>query len=69
MGEMLFSMVYRIESIIPVEIGMPSFRTSNFHKENSEAELRLNLDLFDEKNERAEVCQTAYKHQVAKYYN
>ncbi|GFZ00195.1 hypothetical protein Acr_13g0015940 [Actinidia rufa] len=47
---------------------MPSFRTSNFDKENNEAELRLNLDLL-EKKERAEICQAAYKHQVSKYYN
>ena len=31
-GEMPFSMVYGTESIIPVEIGMPSFRTANFNK-------------------------------------
>ena len=30
---------------------MPSFRTSNFDKENNEIELRLNLDLFDEKRQ------------------
>ena len=48
---------------------MSSFRTLNFDKNNNEAELRLNLDLLDEKRERAEVRQAAYKHQVAKYYN
>ncbi|GFS43662.1 hypothetical protein Acr_00g0086270 [Actinidia rufa] len=40
-----------------------------FNKENNEAELRLKLDLLNEKRERAEVRQAAYKHQVAKYYN
>ena len=52
-----------------MKIGMPSFRTLNFDKENNEIELRLNLDLLDEKRERAEIRQAAYKHQVAKYYN
>ena len=66
-GETSFSMVYRTESVILVEIGMPRFRTSNFDKENNEAELRLNLDLLDEKRERVEVHQATYKHQVAKY--
>ena len=51
------------------EIGMPNFRTSNFDKKNNEIELRLNLDLLDEKRERAVVCQTTYTHQVTKYYN
>ena len=62
-------MVYEIESVIPVEIGMPNFRTSNFDKENNEIELRHDLDLLDEKRERAEVRQAAYKHQIAKYYS
>ena len=48
---------------------MPSLRTLNFDKENNKAELRLNLDLIDEKKERVEVRQAAYKHWVAKYYN
>ena len=60
--EMPFSMVYGTEFAIPVEIGMPSFRTSNFNKKNKEIELRLNLDLIDENRERAEIRQVAYKH-------
>ena len=68
-GETSYSMVYVTESIISVELGMPSFMTSNLDKENNKAELRLSLDLFDEKRERVEVCQVIYKHQVSKYYN
>ncbi|GFS43543.1 hypothetical protein Acr_00g0085670 [Actinidia rufa] len=64
-----YSMVFGTESVIPVEIGMPSFRTSNFDKESNEAELRLNLDLLEERREKAELRQVAYKCQVAKYYN
>ena len=47
--------VYGTESVIPVKIGMPSFRTSNFDKENNETELRLNFDLLDKKRELADV--------------
>ncbi|GFZ19982.1 hypothetical protein Acr_28g0006870 [Actinidia rufa] len=68
-GETPYSMVFGTESVIPVEIGMPSFRISNFDKESNEAELRLNLDLLEEKREKAELRQAAYKNQVAKYYN
>ena len=68
-GETHFSMVYGMEFVIPMEIGMPSFRTANFNEENNEAELRLNLDLIEEKREQVEIRQVAYKHQVAKYYN
>ncbi|GFS40353.1 hypothetical protein Acr_00g0068050 [Actinidia rufa] len=68
-GETPYSMVFGTESVIPVEIGMPSFRVSTFDKETNEAELRLNLDLLEERRESAELRQTAYKCQVAKYYN
>ncbi|GFY95690.1 hypothetical protein Acr_10g0010750 [Actinidia rufa] len=51
MGELPFSMVYGTESVISVEIGILSFRTSNFNKENNKAKLRLNFDLLDEKRE------------------
>ena len=52
-----------------MEIGRPAFRGENFNEEANEVELRLNLDLLDEKKEHAQVCQAAYKHQVAKYFN
>ncbi|XP_057510765.1 uncharacterized protein LOC130793127 [Actinidia eriantha] len=65
-GKTPYSMVFGTKSVIPVEIGMPSFQTSNYDKENNEIELRLNLDLLDEKRERAELRQAAYKCQVAK---
>ena len=52
-----------------MKIGMSNFRTSNFDKENNDAELRLNRDLHDKKRERAKIRQVAYKHQIAKYYN
>ena len=55
-------MVYEIESVILVKIGMLSFRTSNFDKKNNKIELRLNLDLLDEKREQDEIRQEAYKH-------
>ncbi|GFS37978.1 hypothetical protein Acr_00g0055000 [Actinidia rufa] len=68
-GKTPYSMVFGTESVILVEIGMPSFRTSKFDNESNEAELRLNLDLLEERREKAELRQAAYKCQVAKYYN
>ncbi|GFZ19945.1 hypothetical protein Acr_28g0006500 [Actinidia rufa] len=60
-GETPYSMVFGTESVRPVEIGVPSFRTLNFNGKGNEGELRLNLDLLDEKRERAELRQAAYK--------
>ena len=48
-GEMPYSMVYGTKLVIPMEIGMPSFRTTKFNKENNKNELRPNLDLLDKK--------------------
>ena len=62
-------MVYRTKLVIPVVIGIPDFKISNFDKKNNKTELRINLDLLNEKRERVEVCQVAYKHQITKYYN
>ena len=59
-GKTPYSMVYGTKSIIPVAIGMPSFKTSNFDKENNEDELRLNLDFLNEKRERTEMRQATY---------
>ncbi|GFZ06995.1 hypothetical protein Acr_18g0011650 [Actinidia rufa] len=68
-GETPYSMVFGTESVIPVEIGVPSFRTLNFNGKDNEGELKLNLDLLDEKRESAELRQAAYKSRIAKYYN
>ncbi|GFY82856.1 hypothetical protein Acr_02g0010960 [Actinidia rufa] len=68
-GETPYSMVFGTELVIPVEIGMLNFRTSNFSNENNEIELHLKLDLLDEKRERVELRQTTYKCHVARYYN
>ncbi|GFS37189.1 hypothetical protein Acr_00g0050520 [Actinidia rufa] len=54
-GETPYSLVFGTESVIPVEIGVPSFRTLNFNRKGNEGELRLNLDLLDEKRERARI--------------
>ena len=40
-GETPYSIVCGTKSIIPVEIGIPSFRTMNFDKDINEAELTL----------------------------
>ena len=43
--EMPYTLVYGTKSVIPIEIGIPSFMMMDFDKKN-EANLRLNFDLF-----------------------
>ncbi|GFY81124.1 hypothetical protein Acr_01g0009330 [Actinidia rufa] len=54
-GETPYSMVFGIESVIPIEIGMPNFRTSNFSEENNKIELCLNLTYLMRK-EKKPIC-------------
>ncbi|GJV32382.1 reverse transcriptase domain-containing protein [Tanacetum coccineum] len=50
-GKTPFSLTYRSEAVIPMEIGMPTHRTMMIRKE----ELRLNMDLLQERREAAAI--------------
>nr|GEX24226.1 hypothetical protein [Tanacetum cinerariifolium] len=47
-GDTPFSLTYRTEAVIPVEIGMPTYRIVAVDMVNNDKELRLNLDLLEE---------------------
>nr|GEW87584.1 reverse transcriptase domain-containing protein [Tanacetum cinerariifolium] len=57
------------EAVIPVEIRMPTYRTAAVDVVNNDKELRLNLDLLEERRERAAVCKARAKSNMMKYYN
>ncbi|GKE98850.1 reverse transcriptase domain-containing protein, partial [Tanacetum coccineum] len=48
-GETPFSITYGTEAVILVEIGMPTHRTTNLNEKTNDQELRLNLDLLEER--------------------
>ncbi|GKB72002.1 reverse transcriptase domain-containing protein [Tanacetum coccineum] len=48
-GNTPFSLTYGMEAVIPAEIGMPTYRTSAVDTVHNDEELRLNLDLLEEK--------------------
>uniref|UniRef100_A0A2N9HPQ8 Uncharacterized protein n=1 Tax=Fagus sylvatica TaxID=28930 RepID=A0A2N9HPQ8_FAGSY len=52
-GETPFRMTFGSEAVVPVEIGLTTFRTSAYDEEENEEQLRLNLDLIDEVRETA----------------
>ncbi|GKC79165.1 hypothetical protein Tco_1129939 [Tanacetum coccineum] len=68
-SETPFSLTYGTEAVIPAEIGMPTHKTSNVNEKTNDQELRLNLDLLDERREIAAIREARYKQQVEKYYN
>ncbi|GKC33971.1 reverse transcriptase domain-containing protein [Tanacetum coccineum] len=64
-----FSLTYGSEAVIPAEIGMPTYRTLHFNEAQNEEEMRLNLDLSQERRETAAIREAKYKKKVEQYYN
>ncbi|GJY84648.1 reverse transcriptase domain-containing protein [Tanacetum coccineum] len=60
-SETSFSLTYRSEAVIPTEIGMPTHRTMMIREDENEDELRLNMDLLQERREAATIREAKYK--------
>ncbi|GJW36855.1 reverse transcriptase domain-containing protein [Tanacetum coccineum] len=63
------SLVYGTEAVIPVKVGMPTRRITQGLDESNEEELRLNLNLLEERRKIAMIREARQKCQVEKYYN
>nr|GEX08848.1 reverse transcriptase domain-containing protein [Tanacetum cinerariifolium] len=59
----------RTEVVIPTEIKMPTYCTAAVDVVSNDEELRLNLDLLEERRERAVICEAKAKSKMTKYYN
>nr|GEY68841.1 reverse transcriptase domain-containing protein [Tanacetum cinerariifolium] len=68
-GDTPFSLTYGTEAVIPTEIEMPTYRNAAVDVVNNDEELRLNLELLEERRERAAVCEARAKSKMMKYYN
>ena len=47
-GETPFKLAYGSDAVIPMEVGLTSYRLSHYNNEENEKQLRLSLDLMDE---------------------
>uniref|UniRef100_A0A2N9GWC8 Uncharacterized protein n=1 Tax=Fagus sylvatica TaxID=28930 RepID=A0A2N9GWC8_FAGSY len=54
-GETPFRLTYGTEAVIPVEVGLTTWRTNNYDEESNDAQLRSNLDLVDEIRDQVEA--------------
>nr|GEV31964.1 reverse transcriptase domain-containing protein [Tanacetum cinerariifolium] len=64
-----FSLTYGTKVVIPTEIGMPTLRkTKKYVVRNNEA-LEINLDLLEERKEKAAIREARSKTKMEKYYN
>nr|GEV66505.1 reverse transcriptase domain-containing protein [Tanacetum cinerariifolium] len=68
-GDTPFSLTYGTEAVIPAEIGMPTYHTTAVDVVNNDEELRLNLDLLEERRELAVMNEARSKSKMMKYYN
>ncbi|GKF37759.1 reverse transcriptase domain-containing protein, partial [Tanacetum coccineum] len=56
-------------AVIPAKIGMPTYRTIQWNEALNEEEVRLNLDLTQERRETVAIREAKYKNKVEQYYN
>ncbi|XP_076919660.1 uncharacterized protein LOC143580553 [Bidens hawaiensis] len=66
-SETPFSLTYGTEAMILAEIGVPSARTLS--ADNIEEELRMNLNLLEERRELELIREHNYKRQLQNYYD
>ncbi|GKE32480.1 reverse transcriptase domain-containing protein, partial [Tanacetum coccineum] len=58
----------KLQAIIPTEIGIPTYRTAIVYAVHNDEELRINLDLLEERRERAEIHEAKAKLKMTNYY-
>ena len=68
-GETPFSMTYGAETVIPLETGFPTTRTSSFNPKDNYEQLTRNLDLIEERRENAMVQLVYYQQKLKQGYN
>ncbi|GJS43615.1 reverse transcriptase domain-containing protein [Tanacetum coccineum] len=68
-GDTPFSLTYDTESVIPVKIGMPSLRCVEVNQAEIDEGILLNLDILEERREKAAVREAKSKARMEKYYN
>ncbi|GJT62971.1 reverse transcriptase domain-containing protein [Tanacetum coccineum] len=68
-GDTPFSLTYGTEAVIPAEIGMPTYRTAAVDIVRNDDEIRLNLDLVEERREQAAIREAKAKSKMMRYYN
>ncbi|GKV14784.1 hypothetical protein SLEP1_g25604 [Rubroshorea leprosula] len=64
-----YHLAFGTEAVIPVEIGVPSFRVTHFDEGRNGQLLRENLDLLAEVKEETRLRTLVYKQKLANFYN
>ena len=62
-------MTYGAETVIPLENGFPTMKTSTFTSDGNDELLKKNLDLVEERRENAMVQLVYYQHKLKQGYD
>uniref|UniRef100_A0A2N9HL09 Uncharacterized protein n=1 Tax=Fagus sylvatica TaxID=28930 RepID=A0A2N9HL09_FAGSY len=68
-GETPFSLAYGSETVIPLEIGLPTLRTFEWEPTRNDLTQSQALDLLEERREQAMIRLASYQQQLKKGYN
>ena len=61
--------MFGTEAVIPVEIGLTSWRTNHHDESSNDNQLRMNLDLLNEARDQATAKTRAYQQRMAYYHD
>ena len=64
-----FRLTFGTEAVIPIEIGLTSWRTNHHDESSNDSQLSMNLDLLDEARDQAEAKTREYQQRMARYHN
>ncbi|GKC87442.1 reverse transcriptase domain-containing protein [Tanacetum coccineum] len=68
-GDTPFSLTYGTKAVIRTEIGMPTLKTAEVDIVQNDEALEINLDLLEERIEKAAIYEAKSKAKIEKYYN
>ncbi|GAA0145625.1 hypothetical protein LIER_05778 [Lithospermum erythrorhizon] len=68
-GETPFTIVYGTEAMLPVEVGLPSYRQKGFDEGENNQGMKRELNFTDELRDQALFKRFQYKHLMARSYN
>ena len=68
-GETPFQLAYGSEAVIPIEVGLISYRVDNHDERRNDKAIRLQLDLLDKVRATAKQSLAHYQNLMAKHYN
>ncbi|GJW45853.1 reverse transcriptase domain-containing protein [Tanacetum coccineum] len=64
-----FSLVHRPETVLSLEIKIPTYGIHSYDEHKNDEDLRLNLDLLEERRDLSALREARYKQQMEQYYN